>query len=66
MRNNWAQFVDSVSTWAMDEDGRTTVVVDVKPLKAAVDRVAVSASALERQIDAASRRAACHRERHRG
>lgn len=46
-----AQFVDGVPAWTIDDDGRTTVVVDVKPLKAAVDRVAESASALEREID---------------
>ena len=46
-----AQFVDGVSTWVLDADGREAVVVDVKPLKTAVDRVAVSALALERQID---------------
>jgi N-acetylated-alpha-linked acidic dipeptidase len=46
-----AQFVDSVSTWAIDADGRQTVMVDVQPLKTAVDRVAASAFALERRID---------------
>lgn len=46
-----AHFVDSVSAWAIDADGRQTMVVDVKPLKAAVERVTASALALERQID---------------
>jgi hypothetical protein len=46
-----AQFVDSVSAWTIDDDGRTVVPVDVKPLEAAVDRVAESASALERETD---------------
>jgi N-acetylated-alpha-linked acidic dipeptidase len=46
-----AQFVDSVSMWAIDADGRQTVVVDVKPLRTAVDRIAASALALERQVD---------------
>jgi N-acetylated-alpha-linked acidic dipeptidase len=46
-----AQFTDGVPTWVLDADGRETMVVDVKPLKTAVDRVAASALALERQID---------------
>jgi N-acetylated-alpha-linked acidic dipeptidase len=45
-----AQFVDRVST-SVETGGRRTVVVDVRPIQAAVERVAASASALERQID---------------
>jgi N-acetylated-alpha-linked acidic dipeptidase len=46
-----AQFADGVPTWVLDADGRETMVVDVKPLKTTIDRVAASALALERQID---------------
>jgi hypothetical protein len=43
-----------VST-SVDPDGRRTVIIDVKPIAAAVERVAASASALERQIDSGLR-----------
>jgi N-acetylated-alpha-linked acidic dipeptidase len=46
-----AQYADGVRSWTIDDEGRTTVAVDVTPLKAAVDRVRTSAIALERQID---------------
>ncbi len=46
-----AEFVDSVSTWTFDDDGRRTVALDLRPLESAVSRIAAAASALERQID---------------
>ena len=46
-----AEFVDSVSTWTFDDDGRRTVALDLRPLESAVNRIAAAASALERQID---------------
>ena len=46
-----AQFVDEVSKGTVDAGGRSRVAVDVKPIEAAVARVAASASALEREID---------------
>ena len=45
------QFINGVSAWTLDDEGRTTVAVDVTPLETAVRRVQTSASALELQID---------------
>ena len=46
-----AQFVDGVPAWTLDDDGRTTVAIDVTPLAVAIRRVQTSADALERRID---------------
>jgi N-acetylated-alpha-linked acidic dipeptidase len=47
-----ARFIDDVPGWAVDDEGRATVAVDVEPLKRASARIAASASALEQRIDA--------------
>jgi N-acetylated-alpha-linked acidic dipeptidase len=49
--NRLGAYVGDVPTWALDDDGRATVAVDVRPLEAAVRRIAASAAALEQQID---------------
>ena len=47
-----ARFIDDVPGWAVDAEGRATVAVDLAELRAASDRIARSASALEDRIDA--------------
>ena len=58
------KFVDGVSTWTVDDDGRTD---DGARLRAAANRpssrIAAAGRALERRIDAGWRRAACRRRR---
>ena len=47
-----ADFVDTASGWLVDDSDKSTVAVDLAPIRSAVARVARSASVLERQIDA--------------
>lgn len=46
------EFVNTASTWATDDDGAPVVAVDVRGLKAAVQRIAAQAATLEQRIDA--------------